>query len=132
MMTQRMVVGPTSKAAAMDGNAILREPSSPTSRKPAAARRTGMRPSIRCEARGAPTVRCAESSADPALEDATMGRFAFHTSPHRRHVDYPKGDRSMRQLWVLVSLAGLFLAVATPATAQVVSLGTLRAIDPKD
>jgi len=61
-----------------------------------------------------------------------MGRFAFHTSPHRWHVDYPKGDRPMRQLWVLVSLAGLFFAVGTPVAAQVVPLGTLRAIDPKD
>jgi len=61
-----------------------------------------------------------------------MGRFTFHTSSHRWHVDYPKGDRLMRQLWVLVSLAGLVLTVAIPATAQVVSLGTLRAIDPKD
>src|SRR5437773_2167198 len=79
-----------------------------------------------------PRCRCAESSADPALGDATMGRFTFHTSSHRWHVDYPKGDRLMRQLWVLVSLAGLVLTVAIPATAQVVSLGTLRAIDPKD
>jgi len=43
MMTQRMVVELTRKAAAMAGNAMLIEPSSPTSRKPAAARRTGMR-----------------------------------------------------------------------------------------
>src|ERR1700730_2759995 len=56
MMTQRMVVGPTSKAAAMAGNAILRESSSPTSRKPAAARRTAMRPIIRCEAPGTESV----------------------------------------------------------------------------
>src|SRR6266852_461204 len=107
MMTQRMVVGPTSKAAAMDGNAILREPSSPA-------------------------ARCTESWDDPAHGDATMGRFVFRRAPHRWHHDCPKGDRPMRQLWMLASLAGLLLVVATPGAAEVLPLGTLKAIDPKD
>src|SRR5713226_4700859 len=132
MMTQRMVVGPTWKAAAMAGNAILREPSSPTSRKPAAARRTGMRPSIRCHPTGGPTAPHCQSRDVPARRDATMGRFASDREPHGWHDDYPKGDRPMRQIWFLALLAGLVLVVATPVADEVVPLWTLRAMDPKD
>jgi hypothetical protein len=38
----------------------------------------------------------------------------------------------MRQIWFLALLAGLVLVVATPGAAEVVPLGTLRAMDPKD
>jgi hypothetical protein len=38
----------------------------------------------------------------------------------------------MRRLWMLASLAGLLLAVETPAAAEVVPLGTLKAVDPTD
>jgi hypothetical protein len=38
----------------------------------------------------------------------------------------------MRQLWVVGSLAGLLLVVGTPVAAEVVPLGTLRAVDSKD
>src|SRR5499427_6563575 len=47
MMTQRMTVGSRPKAADMAGKAMFTAPSSPTSRKAAAARTTGMAPSIR-------------------------------------------------------------------------------------